>query len=91
MRASSAARSSGVPVFVFGSPATIASSDAPSAPASAAAEPPPGVGSGEAKASSRSVTDGHEHGLHSKVRRIRSSGYIRVIRLTTTTPFLNTA
>ena len=36
----------------FGNPATIASSDAPIALASAAAEPPPGVGSGDWNASS---------------------------------------
>jgi len=40
----------------LGSPATIASNDAPSAPASAAADPPPGVGSEEENASSNSVT-----------------------------------
>ena len=43
-------------VRVFGSPATITSSDAPTADASAAADPPPGVGSDELKASA--VSDG---------------------------------
>ena len=54
--ASSAARSSGVPFLVFGMPATIASSDAATAPDSAAADPPPGVGAGELNASSSSMT-----------------------------------
>ena len=47
----SRSRSSPTSVAVrgFGSPATIASSAAPSAPASAAAEPPPGVGVGDAE------------------------------------------
>src|SRR5215203_3882845 len=40
----------------LGSPATIASSDAPAAPASAAAEPPPGVGSEERNAASSPET-----------------------------------
>src|SRR6187200_3056342 len=53
----SAARSSSVPPRVFGSPATIIRSDAPTADASAAADPPPGVGSVELKASRRSRTD----------------------------------
>ena len=55
--AASAARSSSEPVRVFGRPATIISSDAPTADASAAADPPPGVGSEELKAVSRSRTD----------------------------------
>ena len=41
---------------VFGRPATMASSDTASAPVNAAAEPPPGTGSFEANASSRSTT-----------------------------------
>src|SRR5215203_5748469 len=40
----------------LGNPATIASSDAPAAPASAAAEPPPGVGSEERNAASSPET-----------------------------------
>src|SRR3954470_24663560 len=53
----SAARSSSVPDLVFGSAATIIRSEAPTAEASAAAEPPPGVGSLELNAASRSRTD----------------------------------
>ena len=45
---------SSVPLRVFGRPATIISSDAPIADASAAADPPPGVGSDGANAASRS-------------------------------------
>src|SRR6266850_8084051 len=52
----SAARSSSELDRVFGSAATIISSDAPAAEARAAADPPPGVGSGEANASSSSRT-----------------------------------
>src|SRR5262249_38339323 len=55
--ARSALRSSSVLLRVFGSAATITSSDAPTADASADAEPPPGVGSLELNASRRSVTD----------------------------------
>ena len=45
------------PFRVFGSPVTMISSDAPIADASAAADPPPGVGSEELKAESRSRTE----------------------------------
>ena len=48
-------RSSTVTARDFAIPPTIVSSDAPTAPASADAEPPPGVGSGERKAASRSI------------------------------------
>ena len=48
--------SSSVAARDLGRPATIASSDAPMAPASAAADPPPGVGSDDLKAARRSVT-----------------------------------
>src|SRR5690349_5842477 len=54
---SSASRASGVLVLFFGMPATIASRETPIAPASADADPPPGVGSDDAKASRRLVTD----------------------------------
>src|SRR5262245_6748433 len=54
--AASASRSCGEPLRVFGSAATIISSDAPIADEGAAAEPPPGVGSGELNAASRSRT-----------------------------------
>src|SRR4030095_8993660 len=47
-------RSVSAPLRVFGSPATIIKSDAPSAAASADAEPPPGVGSDELNEASRS-------------------------------------
>src|SRR6266545_623718 len=50
------AASSAVAARDFGNPATMASSDAPIAPARAAADPPPGVGSRDRKASSRLVT-----------------------------------
>ena len=60
---------------VFGSAATIISSDAPTADASAAADPPPGVGSEELNAASRSRTD-----LSDK-RHVRSTSF----------PFLTTA
>src|SRR5439155_6897036 len=53
----SATRSSSDPARVFGSAATISSSDAPIAAATADADPPPGVGSEEANAASRSRTD----------------------------------
>src|SRR5260221_5292130 len=49
-------RSTSEPVRVFGSAATIISSDAPVAPASADADPPPGVGAAELNASSNSRT-----------------------------------
>src|SRR4029453_901523 len=49
--------SSSVAARDLGRAATIASRDAQSAPASAAAEPPPGVGLGERKASRRAVTE----------------------------------
>src|SRR5262245_27545436 len=49
--------SSSVAARDFGRPATIPSSEAPSAPASPAAEPPPGVGLGERNASSREATE----------------------------------
>src|SRR5438034_4074934 len=52
-----AARSSSAPDRVFGNPVTIVSSAAPTDAARAAADPPPGVGSDEAKAESRSRTD----------------------------------
>src|SRR5579871_4193890 len=55
--ASSAARSSSELWRVFGSPATISSSDAPTDAASALADPPPGVGSDEENAFKRSRTD----------------------------------
>src|SRR5205807_4278219 len=54
--APSAWRSASVPDLDFGSPATIIRSDAPIAEASADADPPPGVGSDEANAASRSRT-----------------------------------
>src|SRR5438128_148495 len=50
----SAARSSSDPFRVLVSPATISRSDAPSAAASAAADPPPGVGSGALNTERRS-------------------------------------
>jgi hypothetical protein len=50
----SAVRSASELDFVFGSAATMASRAAPIADASADAEPPPGVGSGEANAASTS-------------------------------------
>src|SRR5262245_37186519 len=53
----SAVRSSSELDFVFGSAATMASREAPIADASAEAEPPPGVGWGEAKAASTSRRD----------------------------------
>src|SRR6185295_17204471 len=53
----SAARSSSVPARVFGRLATIVRSDAPTADARAAAEPPPGVGVGALNTASRSRTD----------------------------------
>src|SRR5262249_61047164 len=52
--AARAARSSSELVRVFGSDATMSSSDAPIAEESAAADPPPGVGSGELNAARRS-------------------------------------
>src|SRR5262245_34623721 len=52
-----ACRSSSVPARVFGRLATMINSAAPTADASADAEPPPGVGSLELKASSSSRTD----------------------------------
>src|SRR3989442_15480278 len=52
----SAARSWSELDRVFGSAATIISNDAPTAEASAAADPPPGVGSDDANAASRSRT-----------------------------------
>src|SRR5262245_60705537 len=52
--AASAARSAAEPGRVFGSDATISSSDAPIADESADADPPPGVGSGELNAARRS-------------------------------------
>src|SRR5436190_24330514 len=51
-----AARSSSAPDRVFGNPVTIVSSAAPTDEASAAADPPPGVGSDEASAEIRSRT-----------------------------------
>src|SRR5438034_3039569 len=52
----SAARSSSDPFRVFSSPATIISSDVPTAEASADADPPPGVGSGALNAARISRT-----------------------------------
>jgi hypothetical protein len=52
--------SSGAIVRVFGRPAAIISSETPSEPASAAAAPPPGTGSFDANASSRSMTANEE-------------------------------
>src|SRR5712691_7087708 len=52
----SADRSSSDPARVFGKPATIISSEAPIAEASADAEPPPGAGSEELNALSTSRT-----------------------------------
>ena len=52
----SAERSSSDPVRVFGSAATISSSEAPMAEASADAEPPPGAGSEELNAARTSRT-----------------------------------
>jgi hypothetical protein len=49
--------SSSVAALDFGSPATMARSDAPTAPDNAAADPPPGVGDEERNAASRSVTE----------------------------------
>ena len=72
-------RSSGAPVFVLGSAATIASSEAPSAPVSAAADPPPGVGSGEENASSTAL-----NGLSASIGRLYHAPL-------TTAPRLNTA
>src|SRR5438034_9006975 len=51
-----AARSSSAPDRVFGNSVTIVSSAAPTDEASAAADPPPGVGSDDANAESRSRT-----------------------------------
>src|SRR5215510_4044329 len=48
--------SSGAPVLVFGRPATIRRSDTPTAPARAAADPPPGTASVDEKASIRSAS-----------------------------------
>ena len=64
--AASAARSLSAPVRVLANPLTMMSSEVPSADARAAAEPPPGVGSGELNAASRSRTDvsSQEHARH---------------------------
>src|SRR6185295_9888834 len=55
--AASADRSASDPLRVFGNAATISSKEAPTAEASADAEPPPGVGRELANAASRSRTD----------------------------------
>src|SRR6516162_7906690 len=59
----SRARSSSDPVRVLGSPATIIRREAPIADARAAADPPPGVGSDELNAVSRSRTDRSMSGI----------------------------
>src|SRR5579864_5140221 len=75
--ACSAARFSSDPDRVFRLPDTMIRSDAPTAQASAEADPPPGVGSDELNASSRSVNGrstsmGHASFFHDGANRVRA-------------------
>src|SRR5438270_13308963 len=68
-----ASRSPSAPVRVFGSDATFISSDAPVADASAAADPPPGVGAEELNAARRSRSERSIRAMISKRWRRRKS------------------